>query len=166
MIQESGKSSVEICEITTGNIDLDIYLSWLRNVEENAFIEGARSDYSLRELQTYIASKVDRSDVRFWGIFLESQKFIGTIKLEPINWYKQTAWLGMMVGDASERGKGYGYQALNLVLNYAGEVLCLKEIFLGVHESNTPAFKIYIKSGFEIWKVNNSQITMKRELKT
>ena len=72
----------------------------------------------------------------------------------------------MMIGDPSERGKGYGSQALKLVLNYAAKNLLLREIFLGVHRDNTPAIRVYKKSGFEVHKVNESQITMKRELTT
>jgi RimJ/RimL family protein N-acetyltransferase len=166
MLKLPGKSSVQIFEITRENVDLGIYISWLRNAKDNEFIEGARADYSFSELQTYIESKVNRPNVRFWGISLDSKKFIGTIKLEPIDWDDKVAWLGMMIGDSSERGKGYGYQALKLVLDYAAEVLLLRGVFLGVHKNNIPALSIYSKSGFEIWKVNNFQIIMKKEFKT
>ena len=159
-------SMVHIIELNQADYDLDLYLSWLQNVEDNQFIEAVREDYSKFDLQKYLESRVNNPQVKFWGIFLESRKFIGTIKLEPINWENQTAWLGMMIGDSSEHGKGYGFQALNLVLNQAENVLLLRDIFLGVHKDNTPAIRIYKKSGFEIYTVKDSQIIMKRELKT
>lgn len=155
---------VHITELNQADYDLDLYLSWLQNVQDNQFIEAVRKDYSKFELQKYLESRVNNPQVKFWGIFLESNKFIGTIKLEPINWESQTAWLGMMIGDSSEHGKGYGSQALNLVLDHAESVLLLKDIFLGVHKNNAPALGIYKKSGFEIHTISNSQITMKKNL--
>lgn len=157
-------SMVHIIELNQADYDLDLYLSWLQNVEDNQFIEAVREDYSKFDLQKYLESRVNNPQVKFWGIFLESNKFIGTIKLEPITREDRTAWLGMMIGDSSEHGKGYGSQALNLVLDQAENVLLLKKIFLGVHKNNAPAIRIYKKSGFEIYTINNSQITMKKNL--
>ena len=156
---------VHITEVNQADLDLDLYVSWLQNVQDNRFIEAVRKDYSKFDLQKYLDARVNNPEVKFWGIFLESNKFIGTIKLEPINWENQTAWLGMMIGDSSERGKGYGSKALNLVLDHAESVLLLKDIFLGVHKDNTPAIRIYKECGFEIYTVNDSQMAMKRELK-
>ena len=118
----------------------------------------------MSDLQRYLETRINNPKVKFWGIFLESQKFIGTIKLEPINWTNHTTWLGIMLGDASERGKGYGTQALNLALDYAAKVLMLKTVFLGVHKDNTPAIETYKKCGFEIWNVEDSLINMKKEI--
>ena len=165
MIKGIQPSMVHIIELNQADYDLDLYLSWLQNVQDNRYIEAVRKDYSKFDLQEYLESRVNNPEVKFWGIFLESNKFIGTIKLEPINRKNQTAWLGMMIGDSSERGKGYGSQALNLVLDYAENVLLLEDIFLGVHTNNEPAISIYKKSGFKTYTVNNSQITMKRKLK-
>jgi RimJ/RimL family protein N-acetyltransferase len=165
MIKGIQPSMVHIIELNQADYDLDLYLSWLQNVQDNRYIEAVRKDYSKFDLQKYLESRVNNPEVKFWGIFLESNKFIGTIKLEPINWKNQTAWLGMMIGDSSERGKGYGYQALNLVLDYAENVLLLNDIFLGVHKNNIPAMSIYKKSGFKTYTVNDSHITMKRKLK-
>jgi RimJ/RimL family protein N-acetyltransferase len=166
VIEGNHPIKVHITELNQINFDLELYLSWLQNVYENNFIETAHANYTLSDLERYLETRINNPEIKFWGIFLESQKFIGTIKLEPINWKNQTAWLGMMIGDSSERGKGFGYQALNLVLDYAERFLHLKAIFLGVHKDNTPAIKIYKKSGFEIYTVHDSKIDMKKELKT
>jgi len=166
MIESPQPELVIIKELNQKVLDLDLYLSWLRNVQDNRFIEAVRKNYSKSDLQHYVESRVNNSQVKFWGIFLAPEKFIGTIKLEPIDWISRTAWLGMMIGDSSERGKGYGSRALSLVLNYAESSLLLKEIFLGVHKENRAALKIYKKSGFEIHEVSDLRITMKKELKT
>jgi len=164
MVKGTQPPMAHIIELSRAEFDLELYLSWLQNTQENKFIEAARKNYSKSDLQSYLESRINNPEIKFWGIFLESGKFIGTIKLEPIDWENQTAWLGLMIGDSSERGKGFGSQALNLVLDYAENTLHLKVIFLGVHENNTPAIRIYKKSGFEICTVNGSKITMRKEL--
>jgi RimJ/RimL family protein N-acetyltransferase len=165
MVKGTQPPMAHIIELNQAEFDLELYLSWLQNIQDNKFIEAVRENYRKSDLQSYLESRINNPDVKFWGIFLESRKFIGTIKLEPINWENKTAWLGIMIGDSSERGKGFGSQALNLVLDYAENILHLKVIFLGVHEKNTPAIRIYKKSGFEICTVKDSKITMKKNLK-
>jgi RimJ/RimL family protein N-acetyltransferase len=164
MVKGTQPSMAHITELNQADFDLDLYLSWLQNVRDNRYIEAVRKDYSKFDLQKYLELRLNNPEVKFWGIFLESNKFIGTIKLEPIIWESQTAWLGMMIGDCSERGRGYGSQALSLVLDYSKNVLLLKDIFLGVHRNNTPAICLYKKAGFEIYTAKDSQITMIREL--
>lgn len=157
---------VSICELAKVEFELETYLRWLQNVEENRFIETARTDYTMVDLQRYLDSRTQTSQVKFWGIFLNSEIFIGTIKLEPIDLYNQTAWLGMMIGDACNRGKGYGSQALNQVLKYAVTVLNLRKIFLGVNKENYPAIKMYKNAGFTFWNSNDVSLIMKKDFNT
>ena len=97
MSKEIKPSMVHIIELNQADYDLDLYLSWLQNVEDNQFIEAVREDYSKFDLQKYLESRVNNPQVKFWGIFLESNKFIGKIKLEPIIWEDQTACLGIII---------------------------------------------------------------------
>ena len=157
------KSSVHLRDFAIIDSELEIHLQWLKNVQDNGFIDSARADYTIIELQSYIESRVNNPNVKFWAIFLDTGKFIGTIKLEPIDLVSRNAWLGMMIGDSSERGKGYGSQALKQVLNYAEKVLKLKCLFLGVHKENYPALKIYENAGFRILKSTDSNFTMRKD---
>jgi len=86
MVEEFQPIMVNITELNQADFDLELYVSWLRNVQDNRFIEGARKNYNMSDLQKYLESRVNNPQVKFWGIFLESKKFIGTIKLESINW--------------------------------------------------------------------------------
>ena len=76
--------TVSITELNQADFDADLYISWLRNVQDNRFIEAARKNYSKFDLQKYLETRVNNPQVKFWGIFLKSNKFIGTIKLEAI----------------------------------------------------------------------------------
>jgi RimJ/RimL family protein N-acetyltransferase len=130
--------------------NLDIYLGWLRDTDTNQFILGARQDYSRKELVGYVNQKNFAPDTFFVGIFTnDAQRFIGTIKLEPINFKEKYTWLGMLIGDKSDHGKGFGFEALGLILKFANDELALKKVYLGVDPNNVAARNLYLKSGFK-----------------
>ncbi len=156
-------SSVNIKDLAVTEVDLDIYLSWLQDVNGNQFIQSARKDYSRLDLEEYLSHKLTQSDVKFWGIFTSFGKFIGTVKLDPIDYSQSTAWLGIMIGDVSERGKGYGFMVLEQVTQYALS-RDLNEIFLGVDKMNKPATRLYEKSGFRIVSENEKSYVMRKKL--
>jgi RimJ/RimL family protein N-acetyltransferase len=73
---------------------------------------------------------------------------VGTVKLEPIDFVAQTAWLGIMIGEPRARGIGVGFRSLVLLTNYAYEHLGLRKFYLGVDPRNEPAIALYKKVGF------------------
>ncbi len=160
----ASNSMITIKDLATTEVDLEVYLSWLRDVDGNPFIESARADYSMLDLVEYLSDKLNRSDVKFWGIFTKFGRFIGTVKLDPIDRTRGTAWLGIMIGDPSQRGKGYGLLVLEYVFQYAISH-DLNEISLGVDKNNTPAIKLYERSGFKIISENETSYVMQKNLK-
>lgn len=147
------------------NDDLSDYLTWLRDLENNRFIESARSDFEFADLLNYIREKNENPNAILLGIFLKPHlKLIGTIKLEPISIPDSTAWIGLMIGDVSSRGKGYGFEATRSLINYAKEKMDLSEILLGVDKRNLPAIKLYNKLGFQILSESLSAYKMNLRL--
>ena len=164
MAENTSKFSATVKSLGDTKVDFNTYLKWLRDVENNPFIESARVDYSLTELMDYVGSKLNNPDVRFWGIFTELDEFIGTIKLDTIDFKEGRAWLGVMIGDSAQRGKGYGQSVLQQIAEYSLVTLELKELFLGVHKDNLPALKLYLKQGFKIIETNDHSFVMKKNL--
>jgi len=135
------------------SIDLDIYLNWLRDVENNKYISSVSSNYSKEELIHYINEKNTDTDTIFMGIFAkDTGAFIGTIKLEKINTTEKSAWLGIMIGDPKNYGKGFGSEAIILLLAYAKNSLKLGKVILGVNPDNINAVNLYNKIGFKFDK--------------
>jgi len=72
-------------------------------------------------------------------------------QIDPKHLYKKeagSAWIGIMIGEETARGKGVGYQALQ----YLEEEIRkqgLKRIELGVFEFNTSAIRLYQKAGYQ-----------------
>jgi len=92
-------------------------------------------------------------------IYLQDQ-LIGAVdyQVNPTYLYKKdtdTAWLGIVIGEETARGKGIGAQALYYIetpIKLAG----IKRIELGVFEFNTRAIKLYKSMGYqEIGRIND-----------
>lgn len=78
----------------------------------------------------------------------EHDKPIGFIALEGIQWHHGTGWLAIGIGERQYRGKGYGKEAIRLMLDFAFNEMNLYRIGLTVFEYNTNAIGLYEKLGF------------------
>lgn len=150
-------------EIDVSQDDLITYLGWLQDTQNNRFIQSARVDYSLEELISFI--EVNNSDVNaiLFGLFLrENDEFIGTLKVQPIDYSEGTAWLGIMIGSPEFRGLGFGREALEIVMDYFFNSLKLQDIYLGVDLLNLSAISLYRSLGFSEYELENKRIVMRK----
>jgi RimJ/RimL family protein N-acetyltransferase len=79
----------------------------------------------------------------------EEETLIGTVGFYEIEWANQAAWLGIGIGDRAAWGKGYGSEALRLVLQYGFEEMNLHRVTLTVVEYNERAIAMYERAGFK-----------------
>ena len=74
---------------------------------------------------------------------------IGVTELGGINHRSGTAEFSIMIGEPAARGKGYGTETTQLVLDYGFTALGLQNIMLTVREYNYAARRAYEKAGFK-----------------
>jgi RimJ/RimL family protein N-acetyltransferase len=117
-------------EIDLASDDLLLYLGWLRDTENNRFIESTRLDYKIDELRFFVSSANLDPEVLLFGVFLiEDRNFIGTLKIQRINRLEKYVWLGMMIGSPEFRGRGYGRESLEATVNFLFNSLEINDIF-------------------------------------
>lgn len=80
---------------------------------------------------------------------IAEDKLIGFVAIFKIEWNNQSGTLAIGIGDAQYRGKGYGQDALQLILRYAFNELNLHRVGLDVNSNNPQAIKAYEKAGFK-----------------
>lgn len=86
----------------------------------------------------------------FFAIELrESKELLGVCGLFGVRKINRKAELMITLYDESNRGKGYGTEALQLLLDYGFNQLNLHRIVLFTHEINKRAQRIYEKLGFK-----------------
>jgi RimJ/RimL family protein N-acetyltransferase len=75
-------------------------------------------------------------------------ELIGNISLFDIDHISRRATLGLFVGDGERRGKGYGAEAIRLILGYGFDTLNLQNIMLQCDSDNEQGIACYKKAGF------------------
>jgi RimJ/RimL family protein N-acetyltransferase len=78
---------------------------------------------------------------------LAENRLIGFVALFSVTRF-QTAMMAIGIGEMEYRGKGYGNEALRLLLSYGFREMNLYRIGLNVFEYNTAAIKAYERVGF------------------
>lgn len=68
---------------------------------------------------------------------------IGLSSIVNIDWRNRHAWHGLVIGDSSHRGKGYGIDAILATMRYAFEELNLERLDGGMIEYNQASLSTY-----------------------
>ena len=79
----------------------------------------------------------------------ETKEFLGTCGLSGLNYINQKAELGIAIHAEKNWGKGYGTDAMKVLMKFGFNYLNLHRIELRVFTHNTRAIKIYQKVGFK-----------------
>lgn len=81
---------------------------------------------------------------------LENNKYIGGCGVFRIDWLNRTANVGIMIGDKDYWSKGYGTDAMKVLIKFIFEQMNLNKIKLNVFGFNKRAMKCYEKCGFKV----------------
>lgn len=90
----------------------------------------------------------------------ETSKLIGTIAFRNIDWDKRVADAAIFIGDKKEWNKGYGTEAMKIMLEIGFKELGLEKILLQVRPSNLRARHVFQKLGFKEEHVSEEYILM------
>jgi RimJ/RimL family protein N-acetyltransferase len=110
---------------------------------------GAISLIPLPQLEQAIVRDVieNKEEIHFGIRTLADDKLIGFCNIEPF-WSHRNAFVGIGIGDPAYRGKGYGTDAMRLLVGYGFRELDLQRIALTVFSYNPRAIRSYEKAGF------------------
>lgn len=128
--------------------DAEKYAEWLNDFRTTDYIGKSAQIMTLEKEKEYLEKNID-SEANFNIVTINEDKLIGTIGLEHIDHLSRKATLGIFIGDTEEREKGYGTEAIYLILDYGFSYLNLNNIKLDVLEFNERAIACYKKCGFK-----------------
>lgn len=80
---------------------------------------------------------------------LENNELLGNIGFNSLDMVNRNGVLGVLIGNPKHQRKGYGTEALKLILDYGFSFLNLRNISLNVFEYNEPAYNLYKNIGFK-----------------
>ena len=79
---------------------------------------------------------------------LEDDRLLGFVDLFVHNWPARDTFVGIGIGERDFWGRGYGTDAMKVILRYAFTELNLNRVTLGVFGYNPRAIRSYEKVGF------------------
>ncbi|WP_019421288.1 GNAT family N-acetyltransferase [Paenibacillus sp. OSY-SE] len=113
-------------------------------------LTGTQKHFSKEQVIRYIEGKTqDSSGMLLLIALCETNEVIGDIELQDIDGINRSANIRIAIGGSAHQGKGYGSEAIGLLLEYAFGTLQLHRIELNVFAFNKRAIHVYEKAGFK-----------------
>ena len=136
---------------------------------ESADLDDIMKFYNTLELRKFLGPPIVRSrrymeqwlyKVSIWNpwkdghLYLaveekESGEFLGLAKIEDVTLPHNRAEVGISIYNPEKRGKGYGTDAMILLLRIGFYILGLNSIYLDTMEDNERSIQVYEKIGFK-----------------
>lgn len=127
----------------------ETYLGWMRNPEVTQYLESRFGEHSLESLREFIASNSGRADTLFVAIVdRASGRHVGNVKVGPLSKFHGTADLGLMIGDKSVWGRGYGSEAIALATKLAFERLGARKLTASLYSGNVGSAGAFRRAGW------------------
>lgn len=106
--------------------------------------------HTVNESQRWLDSVLEgKSEMKCFVIAEKATgRYIGQLGIAKIDWRSRVGELGIVIGDRELRGKGYGSEAIRLLLEFAFDTLNLHRMELTTYEFNTAGHRCYLKCGF------------------
>jgi|LSQX01.3.fsa_nt_gb RimJ/RimL family protein N-acetyltransferase len=95
--------------------DFEIYTEWVNDLEITIPLGQAFIIYSL-EKEKEALEHLSKENYNFAIVELESDKLLGNVSLFDVDLIHRRAEPGIFIGDKDEWGKGYGTEAIKLIL--------------------------------------------------
>lgn len=139
--------------------DAALYTAWLNDLEVTRTLQIASRTISLsgeREVLGRISKEhtyaiIDRA----------SDALIGNVGLHDVNHLHRTAEIGIFIGDKSFWGRGYGPEAMSLLLAYSFDYLNLRNVMLRAYSFNERGLAAYRRLGFK--EIGRRRFAVQRE---
>lgn len=148
----------EAKDVRFGPIDYethpDIESSWTHDAEFMRLMElkpiRPLSPAAVKKQYEALEKEMDEQKNLFYFTIRarEDDRLIGKAVIEYVDWSNGNAYLRLGIGEPGSRRKGYGSQALSLLLRYAFGELNLYRVTAVVPAYNAGAMRLFQKFGF------------------
>ena len=130
---------------------IDSFLRWFNDPEIIQYLASYLPMTRMAE-EAWMENLKDGDDTIRFSIVIPqedgSEKLIGNCGIHNINWKNRVAEVGIVIGEKDYQNKGFGTEAMELLLEYAFNTINLHRIELFTYEYNIGALKSYNKVGF------------------
>lgn len=129
--------------------DYKTTIEWRKNEYTWNLLVGPKYFVSSEYEKKWVENAIfDNKNIKLAICTMKDNMHIGNIYLEKIDLINRNANIGIIIGDNTNCGKGYGTEAILLMLQYAFYERGLERVFATILESNYPSQKLFKKCGF------------------
>lgn len=132
--------------------DSKLIANWRSNSEYLRLMDGDIALlFSIENIKKWLGENENSDKFAFFIIKDNaSDSVIGEIGLSGFQGKHANAWVGISIGDPENWGKGFGTDAMKVILKYGFGILNLNHISLTVFEYNQRGVRSYEKAGFKV----------------
>ena len=128
---------------------IPLYLHWMNDFATAAMLATPPRPFTAAQETAWFEGVANDANRPTFTIYERSTwRPIGNCGLHVIDTVNRRTDVGIMIGDPAARGKGYGTEAMRLLLDFAFTALNMHSVMLTVYEYNAPARRSYEKVGF------------------
>lgn len=131
--------------------DINLKLGYINDSQVVKYLEsGIPYPVTLNEeLKWFESISAFKDSYRFAIESVEGSHYIGDCGINSIDWKNSVASVAIFIGDKAYRGKGYGTEAMEILLSFIFNQININKVRLNVYSFNEPAIKSYEKCGFK-----------------
>lgn len=149
----------ELCYLSPINTeDLLLYTKWMNDLEVTKNLGNYRYNFSLPAEKEALEKLA--KDHNYAIIDSVKDELIGNCGFFKIDHLERNAECGIFIGNKEYWDRGYGSEALKLLLSYGFDYLNLRNVMLKVFSFNQRAIKSYQKIGFKEIGRRRKTVTM------
>jgi RimJ/RimL family protein N-acetyltransferase len=139
-------SDIVLAPITKA--DLPALWTWINDRSDVLWNSAYRPVDELSHRAWFERIRTQTDVVMFAIRSARTRKLVGSCQLRDIDRVHRTAELQIRIGEQSARGRGWGTQAVRLLMRFAFDDLNLQRVGLRVFATNHRAIRAYEKAGF------------------
>jgi RimJ/RimL family protein N-acetyltransferase len=115
--------------------------------------------YTLEDEEKWFASNTSLKDTYNFSIeTLEGAEYLGGCGLNSVDWKNSKVEVGIFIGNKDYLGRGYGTDAMKVLIAFIFNEMNIRKINLNVYSFNERAIKSYKKCGFVVEGVMRQEI--------
>jgi RimJ/RimL family protein N-acetyltransferase len=130
---------------------IESFLKWFNDPEITQYLVIYRPMTRMAEEEWMENLKTRENDILF-GIVIPNEdgteKLIGNCGIHRIDWKNRVGEIGIAIGEKESQNKGFGTEALVLLVEYGFNTVNLNRLELYTYSFNERALKSYKKVGF------------------
>jgi len=131
--------------------DYKVSIQWRNDDEISNLVGGPKYYVSSEREKEWVRNAIfDNSKIVLAICLKDSNKYIGNIMLQDIDYVNRSGHVPVLIGDKTEWNKGYATEARMLMLHYAFYHKGLERIVAYVLEDNISSLKMHEKCGYKV----------------